>query len=145
MEEDALKKAISLYREGQISAARTRLEEIVRLQPNNVRALLWLTACQVDKKVKEDTLAKVRNLQPEIYQILRARDALQRMTPPNLPEWEEIWAIPKESAEAGSTQSRTSQSIQTPQAAPQPILGCLVVIIIVVMLVAIAWWLLVFH
>ena len=48
MIEDRFKSALSLYNDGRIVDAQKKMEEVVKLSPNNIKAKYWLTKMQED-------------------------------------------------------------------------------------------------
>ncbi len=48
--EDRFKKALSLYKEGRVLEAYDRMEEVVKLSPNNIKAKYWLGRIEADLK-----------------------------------------------------------------------------------------------
>lgn len=56
--------AAKAIKEGAIEEGRTRLEEVLRRDPNNVLALLWMTKCVAEPAVKLGYFTRVLQLDP---------------------------------------------------------------------------------
>ncbi len=108
MQEGSLEEAISLYKTGNKKSASIVLKNLVRQEPTNEAAWLWLSACLEKNEQKEYCLNKVLEINPGNRD---AKTALQMLTGAALPEVGQISEKPKEA------QRRTISKQPLPQPA----------------------------
>lgn len=84
MATDDLQKAIELLRDGDTLAARRLLSDIVKIDPNNEQAWLWLSSAVTDEDRRRECLEHVLRINPGNQAAHLALVALSQ--PPELPE-----------------------------------------------------------
>ena len=89
MKDNLLEQAISLYKSGNIKSAGEVLKNLVRQDPKNEAAWLWLSVCVEKNEQKQYCLQRVLEINPENRD---ARTALQMLIGPATPKVEEILA-----------------------------------------------------
>lgn len=83
MATDDLQKAIELLRDGDTLAARRLLSDIVKIDPNNEQAWLWLSSAVTDEERRRECLEHVLRINPGNQAAHLALVALSQ--PPELP------------------------------------------------------------
>lgn len=83
MATDDLQKAIELLRDGDTLAARRLLSDIVKIDPNNEQAWLWLSSSVTDEERRRECLEHVLRINPGNQAAHLALVALSQ--PPDLP------------------------------------------------------------
>ncbi|MBN1427261.1 MAG: hypothetical protein JXB07_02675 [Anaerolineae bacterium] len=80
---EELQKAVELLRDGDILAARRLLSDIVKVDPNNEQAWLWLSSAVTDEERRRECLERVLQINPGNQAAHLALVALSQ--PPELP------------------------------------------------------------
>jgi len=86
MVEDKLKSAISAIKEGENQIARKILIEVVREEPTNEKAWLWLATCVGTVNQKRDCLTKALSINPNNQNARKALAQLNAAPEPSLSE-----------------------------------------------------------
>ena len=74
--EELLRMAITTAKAGNKKAARLMLEQVLKEDKNNERAMMWMASISTDKAEKREWLMRVLRVNPNNEQ---ARDALKKM------------------------------------------------------------------
>src|SRR5215216_653331 len=87
MSQDKLYSAIAAYKSGNKSVAQQILSDLIKTEPNNESAWLWLSACLTDINQKMYCLNKVLSINPNNQNALKA---LAQLKPALEPSFEDI-------------------------------------------------------
>ena len=92
MENEKLKEGIAAFKAGDKITARNIMVEIIKTEPNNEIAWLWLAACVEKVQDRKFCLSKALEINPNNQ---NARKALEQLETPPQPSIEEIVSIPR--------------------------------------------------
>lgn len=108
MEDNLLDKAISLYKTGNNESAGELLKKLVKQEPNNEAAWLWLAACADNDNQKLYCVNKVLEINPNNPNAISAK---QRLTASVLPQVDEIVAKPPPARADINSKPMASESV----------------------------------
>lgn len=109
MQKGTLDQAISFYKSGNRKAASEVLKNLLKNEPKNEAAWLWLSACVENNEQKLYCLRKVLEINPDNQ---HATAAILMITSPALPEVDQIVSKPKVSLEQIKDQQPILQTAQ---------------------------------
>lgn len=116
MTNEKLKAGIAAFKTGNKIAAKRILSEVVRAEPNNETAWLWLAACVENVQEKKYCLSKALAINPSNQ---NARKALEQLEPLPQPSLEEIGSPTQSkpvSTPGGLATSAKTNTVSVPQA-----------------------------